>query len=289
MSAVFTTAVSAFPWRAASGTHSRVRHWRAKLRFAQLVADLLAVSASVMVTALALFRQVPADEAMPYLAIAPVLAAAWVAALDWTESRSYLVAGTGSAEYGRVIAASLGIFLLLGMTGAALQVWLPVGLFTITLPLGVVFLLGARLLVRQRLTRLRAQGEAMTPALLIGRATHLRGLLDRLDRRTEAGYLATGVCVLGPGQIDAGSRRLDYCDLDQVPELVESGRYGSVIVSDGLTRDQLRALARRVDGSAAEVLFQPRLAEASSPFPGLDEAVGWALLPVDPGQPGRGR
>ncbi|PFG15635.1 hypothetical protein ATK74_0155 [Propionicimonas paludicola] len=280
-------AVSAFPWPVASGTRSRVRHWRARLRLAQLLADVLAVSASVTVAAQALFRQTPtAAEAMPYLAIAPVLAAAWVAALDWTESRSYRVAGTGSAEYGRVIAASLGVFLLLAVTGAGLRVQLPVALFTITLPLGVVFLLGARLIVRQHLTRLRAQGEAMTPALLIGGATHLRGLLDQLDRRTEVGYLATGVCLLGAGCIDGGDRRLDYCNLDQVPDLVESGRYGSVIVSGGLTRDQLRELARRVDGSAAEVLFQPRLADLSGSLLGPDEEAGLALLPV---QSGRGR
>jgi exopolysaccharide biosynthesis polyprenyl glycosylphosphotransferase len=283
MSAVSSLETLSFPWPVATVPQSRVRGWRAKLHAIQFVADAVAVSAAVAVTFLVLFRpdQTAGNTGLLYLALAPVVAAAWVVALEWNESRSYRVAGTGLEEYRRVITASFGIFGLLAITSYVFQVSLSRALFVTTLPLGLVFLLGGRLVVRQFLNRLRVQNRAMTSALLIGSAANVNSLLADLNRRTDAGYLATGVCLVGNGRVDVGKRRLDRCYLDQVPALAASGRYGAVIISDGLTREEIRDLAWRLENSPVELMFQPRLVDVAGPRMSIREAQGLSLVHVD--------
>jgi len=256
----------AFPWPVVTASPSRVRGWRGKLHVLQFAADAIAVSAAVAVTFAALSepRQAAGGAGVRYIAIAPVVAAAWVIALEWSESRSYRVAGTGLEEYRRVIIASIGVFGLLAIIAYVLHVALSPALFITTLPLGLLFLLGARLITRQFLNRLRTQGRAMTSALLIGSATSLNALLSDLRQRSDAGYRATGVCLVGGGRVDSGERRLDRCYLDQVPALAACGHYGAVIISDGLTRDQIRDLVWRLESSPVELMFQPRLLSTST-------------------------
>jgi len=283
MSAVSSLETLSFPWPVATAPQLRVRGWRAKLHALQLVVDAVGVSAAVAVTFLALFRpdQTAGDSGVLYMAIAPVVAAAWVIALEWSESRSYRVAGSGLEEYRRVITASIGVFGLLAITSYVFQVSLSRALFVTTLPLGLLFLLGGRLLVRQFLNRLRSQGRAMTAALLIGSATNLNSLLTDLDRRSDAGYRAAGVCLTGNGRVITGGRRLDRCFLEQVPALAASGRYGAVIISDGLSRDEIRDLAWRLENSPVELMFQPRLVDVAGPRMSIREAQGLSLVHVD--------
>lgn len=283
MSAVSTLETLSFPWPVATAPQLRVRDWRAKLHALQFVVDAVAVSAAVAVTFLALFRptQTAGDSGLFYMAIAPVVAAAWVIALEWSDSRSYRVAGTGLEEYRRVITASVGIFGLLAITSYVFQVELSRALFVTTLPLGLLLLLGGRLIVRQFLSRLRGQGRAMTGALLVGSADNLNGLLADLDRHSDAGYRAAGVCLMGHGRVVAGGRRLDRCYLDQVPALAASGRYGAVIISDGLSRDEIRDLAWRLENSPVELMFQPQLVDVAGPRISVREAQGLSLVHVD--------
>lgn len=283
MSAVSSLETSSFPWPVATAPQLRIHGWRAKLHLLQFVVDSLAVSAAVAVTFLALFR--PTDVAVGsdllYLVIAPVVAASWVIALELSESRSYRVAGTGLEEYRRVVTGSVAVFGLLAITSYVFQIALSRALFVTTLPLGLLFLLGGRLIARQFLNRLRSQGRAMTSALLVGSAANVNSLLSDLDRRSDAGYRAAGVCLMGHGRVNSGARRLDRCYLDQVPALAASGRYGAVIVSDGLTRDEIRDLAWRLENSPVELMFQPRLVDVAGPRMSIHEAEGLSLVHVD--------
>ncbi len=281
MSAVSSLETLAFPWPVASAPKLRVRGWRAKLHVFQLATDAIAISAAVAVTFLALFRldQTAGDSGVLYLALAPVVAAAWVVALEWNDSRTHRVAGTGLEEYRRVIAASVGVFGLLAITSYVFQVSLSRALFVTTLPLGLLFLLGGRLIVRQFLNRLRAQGRAMTSTLVIGSAENVNPFLTDLRRRSEAGYLATGVCQIGHGRIEGTG--LEPCYLDQVPALAESGAYGAVIIIDGLRREEIRDLAWRLENSPVELLFQPRLVDVAGPRMSIHESQGLSLVHVD--------
>jgi lipopolysaccharide/colanic/teichoic acid biosynthesis glycosyltransferase len=281
MSAVSTTGALPFPWLVAPVAQLRPRGWRARLRALQVLADTVAVSLAVAVTYLALLPH-GRPEGLHYLAIAPVVAAAWVIALGQNQSRSDLVAGHGPEEYRRVITATLAAFVVLGLTCLLLGVELPQELFTTTVALGLVFLMGGRLLVRQFLSRIRGQGRAMSAAVLIGTAPQLSRLRQELGRCPDAGYQATGVCLLGSGSCDPGTARLDRYYLDQVQDLAGSGRFDALIVSDGLTRDQLRQLAWQLRDAPVSLLFQPRLIDGDGARQHLNGARELPLVRLDP-------
>ncbi len=283
MSAVSSLETLSFPWPVATAAQSRVRGWRGKLHALQVVVDALAVSAAVTVTFLVLFYpgQTVGNTGVPYLAMAGIVALAWVLALEVNESRGYRVAGTGLEEYRRVITASIGVFGLLAITSYVFQVSLSRALFVTTLPLGLIFLLGGRFMARHFLNRLRAQSRALTSALLIGSPANVNSLVTDLNRRPDAGYRASGVCLVGPGSIDTDGRHLDQCRLEQVPTLASSGRYGAVIIGDGLSRHQIRDLAWRLENSPVELMFQPQLVDVAGPRMSVREAQGLSLVHVD--------
>lgn len=283
MSAVSTLETLSFPWPVATAAQSRVRGWRGKLHALQAVVDTLAVSAAVTITFWVLFApgQTAGNTGVPYLVIAGIVALAWVLALEANESRGYRVAGTGLEEYRRVITASIGVFGLLAITSYVFQISLSRALFVTTLPLGLIFLLGGRFLARQFLNRLRSQNRALTLALLIGSPANVNSLVADLSRRPDAGYRASAVCLVGPGSIEAGGRPLGHCGLEQVPALAASGRFGAVIISDGLGRDQIRDLAWRLENSPVELMFQPRLVDVAGPRMSIREAQGLSLVHVD--------
>ena len=220
--------------------------------------------------------------AVPYVQLAPVFAALWVTILETTDSRSHKIVGSGLTEYRRVISATLWAFGSLAMASYIFQASFSRSLFIATLPLGIGTLLLGRWASRQFLNRLRGEGRALTPTLLVGTEAHVSSLLSDLGRRTDVGYRPAGVSIVGgsTGQ----SRLFDELLHHQLDVVTSSGPapiYGAVIVTDGLSREQIRDLAWRMENKPVELMFLPRLVDMAGPRMKVREVEGLSLVHVD--------
>lgn len=281
-----TIEATGFPWPAASVRSVRLGGWRAKLRLLLLAVDTLVVGATVALTFLVLFQsdeRLTGMESITYWTLAPVVALAWLAVLEITDSRDFRFAGAGIQEYRRVVLASLYVFGGMAIVSYLLQVSLSRALFAFALPLGVFALLLGRWVTRAYLNRLRAAGRAVTPALVVGTGPSVAMLLSDLAKRPDVGYRADGVCLLS--DLPSADRPL-LSDLAQhrlatLGDAAVCGRYGAVIVADGLSRDETRNLAWNLEASPVELMFQAGLVDVAGPRLTVREVEGMSLTHVD--------
>jgi exopolysaccharide biosynthesis polyprenyl glycosylphosphotransferase len=248
--------------------------------------DAFFVASTVVVTFLLLYgarETLTGLDAVSYWMLAPMMAVAWILVLEITDSRDFRVAGTGVEEFRRVVTASLYLFGGLAIVSYLAKVSLSRAIFAITLPIGVLALLGGRWLARAYLNRLRAVGRAVTPSLVVGTGPSVAMLLADMAKRPDVGYRAQGVCLLS--ELPSAERPLlgDLAQhrLSTLGDAAVCGRYGAVIVADGLTRDQTRNLAWSLEASPIELMFQASLVDVAGPRLTVREVEGMSLTHVD--------
>jgi exopolysaccharide biosynthesis polyprenyl glycosylphosphotransferase len=203
--------------------------------------------------------------------------------LGVSESRSRRIVGAGLTEYRRVITASLYLFGMLAVASFVFQASLSRAIFVTTLPIGVTLLLGGRWLARGSLSRLRSRGRAMSPALIIGNGEAALDVVREMRRNVSAGYQPVGVCVLDGTEAHVVQQvpHLRVMGHQQLERAVRSSRFASVIVTDGLTREESRDLAWRLENRAVELMFVPRVVDVAGPRLKVQSAEGLSLLHVD--------
>lgn len=285
MSTVPSAEVGAFPWVANSTQTVSNVGWRRKVRLMLVCVDALMISVAIGFTFLLLVDPGARTDGLlevPYLQLAPVVAALWVLILEATDSRSHRIVGSGLTEYQRVMSASLWAFGGLALVSYIFQASFSRSLFIATLPLGVVLLLLGRWTCRRFLNRLRGDGRALTPTLIIGTGTHVESLVRDLARRSDVGYRPAGVCIVGerPGGVPVLDR-LPHDRLEAVTAVGPANKYGAVIVTDGLSSDQIRTLAWRMENKPVELMFLPRLVDVAGPRMAVGDVEGLALVHVD--------
>ena len=272
-------------WATAATPTVQAMGWRQKIRLLLLGVDSVIIWVAVTATFFLLLEpgsRLQGAAQVPYEYLAPLVMILWVAMLGAADARSHRVVGSGLTEYQRVMSASVWTFGVLAIVSYILQASFSRTLFIATLPVGIVLLLLGRWVTRMFLNRLRARGRASTSTLVIGTEPHVANLLNDLARRTDVGYQATGVCIVGDESTDSDA--FDLLPRHGVHSLVSSGpgdRYGAVIVTDGLDRQQIRDLAWRMENKPVELMFLPRLVDVAGPRMTVREVEGLSLLHVD--------
>ncbi len=275
------------PWVAAAERPDKVTPgWYAKFRTMLLISDTLAVSAAVVISYFFLFQ--PEDRTAGRLAVAyswlmPAIVVLWVLALCAAESCARRLVGAGLEEYRRVISASVTMFGLLALASYVVQGDLSRALFVTTLPLGISLLLVGRWVNRQTLARLRRQGRALTNALVVGTAETVADVVNELGRRPESGYRAAGACVVDGRELPLEARPLTLRDVrfGDLHSVVRGTHYGAVIVADGLTREQTRTLAWRMENRPLELMFVPRAMDVAGPRLSVHAVEGLSFTRLD--------
>lgn len=274
------------PWVAsAAAPKVRDRGWYRKYRVVMGVSDGLALVAAVSATFGILFQRgevLGGSLPLSYLWLAPILAAFWWLSLALGSSRDRGVVGVGLEEYRRVILSSLYAFGGLAIFSYWFQAELSRALFVTTLPLGIVLLVAGRWAIRQRLVRMRMGGRAMTPTLAIGTASSVADVVRETRRSINAGYAIEDVCITDravlPDLRELGVRVLPAHAMQQ---FAASGRYGAVVVTDGLTREESRALAWSLENRPVELMFLPRVMDVAGPRLTVRSMEGLSLMHVD--------
>ncbi len=260
--------------------------WYAKYRILLVASDFAVVNFALAVTFFFLF--VPQDHlqglgGVSYVVASPVLALFWLAVLAEKDSWSKRIIGSGLQEYRRVISASVLTFGALAIFSFCTKASVSRALFVTALPVGISLLLLSRWTLRKWLVWMRSQGRALTPALVVGTGPTVLSVVRDIRRNPSAGYAVAGVCVLGDLDLedDLELGRLRIVDRNHLESEVGLSRYGAVMVADGLSRDESRDLAWRLENRPVDLLFLPRVMDVAGPRMTMSDAEGLSLVHVD--------
>jgi len=236
----------------------RMRHYRLLV----IAVDIAMVGLALGVATIVRFGV--ADAALPLLGhqadygiVAAVIGVLWLTALAAYRSRDIrFVAGT--AEYRRVITATVTTFGIVAIAMYLLKVDLARGLVVIALPMGLALLLIGRRGLRGWLESRRRHGDFTMSALVVGPAADVRRVISALGPSTGSAYSIAGVALDKPRKTG---------------ETITVGRTTVPVL--GSTRGDVAALARAYRVDTVVIAGQPR---------GGSEVIrdlGWALERTD--------
>ena len=206
-----------------------------------------------------------------------------VAALPLARAWDSTVLGTGSAEFRRVINATVGAAVVLALGGLVLlvssvRVWV-----FVLVPLTGLAIAASRFLLRKKLHRARARGRCTFPVLAVGDAEAVADLIVRSRRDPHFGWRIVGACT--PTQSGVGDSTtvlgVDVVgDLDRVGTLAAAGGYSVVAVTKtpGWGPGRLQRLAWELEGTDADLVVDPGLMEVAGPRLHISPMDGMPVL-----------
>jgi FlaA1/EpsC-like NDP-sugar epimerase len=125
------------------------------------------------------------------------IAAPFVWVLFCTMVRAYELRflGTGSEEFRRIFDAGVRLLALTAVISFAARLE-PARIYVlIALPATVLLTLGLRYAARQRLHRLRAEGQCLHQVVVVGRERSCAELIRQLRSESHAGFMVVGACI----------------------------------------------------------------------------------------------
>jgi exopolysaccharide biosynthesis polyprenyl glycosylphosphotransferase len=213
------------------------------------------------------------------------IALTWVIVMGSFHTRERRIVGAGAAEYRRVIAACSVTFGLLAIAFLMLNADFARQYFLVTLPLGIVALVGSRWLWRRWLTRQRRFGHYLSRVVVVGNRDDTEYVVDRVEARMGAAYTVVGVVLDGQhsdtAPITTGIRV--HHGLDTVAETAADLQADAVIVAGQPSsgNDFIRHLAWQLEGTAAELILASRLTDIAGPRIHFRPMEGLPLIHVE--------
>src|SRR5699024_11633176 len=130
----------------------------------------------------------------------------WLVSLHAYGSRSARVIGVGSAEFHRIVGASIRVFGLFAIWALLARNDLGRGYLLVAMPLGMTLLIVGRLIWRGWLRRRRRAGQFCHSVVLLGSPGTAVPVANDLARNIAAGYRVLGMVLSDSEQ--AGDLRL---------------------------------------------------------------------------------
>jgi exopolysaccharide biosynthesis polyprenyl glycosylphosphotransferase len=227
-----------------------------------------------------------ASAAQPFASFYSIgLVLAWMGFLAFFGSRDRRVAGVGSREYRKVIAASLAAFGALAVVVYLFNLQLARGYFFIALPIGLAFLLVERRLWRVWLCAQRAAGEYSSTVVLVGSAASVTHIARQLGRMPRAGFRVVGACVppRDLGSPAMGAEIPVVGDLDHLMASIDSVGADTVVItsSDELSPQRVRELSWQLEPGHQHLIVAPALTDIGGPRIHTRPVAGLPLIHVE--------
>ena len=274
--------------RAAAGTATI--SWDRRYRRGLMLTDAAAVAAALVIAQLTRFgggaaQLTVAGHGVDYPLVGLMIAVVWLAALGASDTRKRHVVGAGSNEYRRVVTATLSAFGLLAILSYLGAVELSRFYFVVALPVGLALVLGARLVWRLRLGRVRAQGHAMTGAVVVGGPGEVATAVAEMRRHPEAGYVPVAVALTTDGATaepaEAQTTGLRAFPVGELRTAARDPRVGAVLVAGGIPRESVQSLAWDLETSRTELLLVSPLTDVAGPRIHQSPVDGLPVVHVD--------
>ena len=267
-----------------------VEHAVNRYRRAVLVVDALAALAGAMLAQvlreLLFGASLTVDgRHVPYLLVAVVVVASWLAILAVSGAYEHKILGSGTEEYRRVLRAAVG-----ALAAAVLVVFLSRaqvarGFVMGLAPLVAAWTLFGRYLTRNWLARQRAKGLQMRRVVVLGRpeavleaVRHFRGAIDQ-------GYDVVSACVVG----DASTDVVDELAMPLLPATdplaavtEQRAEVLAIAGTEALPTGALRTLAWDLEGTGVDLMVVPTITDVAGPRVSVQAVAGLPLLLVEP-------
>ncbi|MBD7958577.1 sugar transferase [Microbacterium sp. Sa4CUA7] len=271
-----------------------VKDWRPAYAKRLIVSDLVVLIVVVFGAQVIWFGLGNVDVAMradarisefSYWLFSTGLVIAWMWVLRLIDSRSHRIVGNGTAEYRRVLDASLRLFGFIAILAFLFRVDVARGFLLISLPVGVVALLIERGLWRVWINRRRRRGEYCARVLLVGSQQSVTHIANELRRTPEAGYLVVGACVpTGKiadtirgttipimGTVDTVNRALAVTGADTV----------AVTSTDDLPPSKVKEISWSLEAGRQHLVLAPSLVDIAGPRLHTRPVAGLPLIHVE--------
>jgi exopolysaccharide biosynthesis polyprenyl glycosylphosphotransferase len=230
-------------------------------------------------------EQFGAHSGISYSLISLLIVGLWVAALGLYDTRSARTIGTGSAEYTRVVNASVRLFGLVAIVAFLFKIDLARGYILIALPVGALVLLAIRWMWRQWLHVQRELGAYSSRVLLVGSAASVAQTAAELIHQPDAGYRVVGACLSSggsPAPLAAHSVPIVGA-LDDVVGAMARVDADTVIItsSDELPNDRVRHISWGLQPGRQHLVVAPSIIDVGGPRIHTRPVAGLPLMHVE--------
>jgi exopolysaccharide biosynthesis polyprenyl glycosylphosphotransferase len=214
--------------------------------------------------------------------LAALAAAAVVGAVTLNRSYEHRYLGHGTDELHRVWTACVYLVAATSLAAYATQTLQVRPLVVVGIPLAAVGLLGVHGVARLLLYRMRRRGRCVQKVVAIGSERSVAEMVRTTRSDPNAGLEIVGACVTR----SIGSRIEDVPVLGTPADALgalRAVRADTVILTawSDVAQDDLRRLSWDLEGSGAQLLVAPRLAEVSAPRMHIRTVRGQPLLNVE--------
>ncbi|MDO5619709.1 sugar transferase [Kocuria sp.] len=249
------------------------------------VAIIIALTAAQIVRFGDSHAAVEGAGALNYTLLSAGLLGLWWLTLHFNGSRDIRSFGVGVEEYRKLAWGTLWVFGLLAIGSYVGAVETARGYVGLALPLGLVFLLCGRRVVRQIISRRRAKGSFLRRILIVGdqeSAVHLSGVLKSAP---HAGYLpvAATIPAAARGPQTASLPMIEHAhDLDSILDAVELHQVDAVAISHDarLSPHATRLLGWELQERRVSMIMAPSLTDVAGPRIHTQPVAGLPLIHV---------
>jgi exopolysaccharide biosynthesis polyprenyl glycosylphosphotransferase len=282
--------IGALPSPVAEPIVARQPLWMVQYRIVLITLDICVI---IIATILGFALRFGSDEVTPpsqsYLWIGLAITVGWVVALQYCGGYEIRHLATGPEEAKRVLRATAITVSVLAIACYAFKAPIARGFVIGVIPLGAVFLLAHRALVRRVVAAQRERGAWTHRILAVGTTESVAGLLAVTERAKSAGLKVVGVCV---EDAEVGTTLgSDVPVLGGVFDAAEQARHVRAdvvaVTGSGLGPTSVRELGWQLEGTGCGLVMAPALTEIAGTRMHISPVEGLPLVWLEQPQLGR--
>ncbi|NOJ60765.1 sugar transferase [Arthrobacter sp. 260] len=270
--------------------------WRQRYQMSLRVTDTLVILTAVFISTDWILKSMVSGAATAEtVTFAVAVGLGWLVMLSMFRTRDPRLIGVGVSEYKRIVQASAATFSWMAVAVVLFGAHDFRNFLIITLPAGLVGLLGSRWIWRNWLMHQRQFGLFLSKVIVVGRHDDVQYVVGQLAKKTGAVYDVVGTVLEGKDRsqvIQAGERQIPVVyGLSRVEKSVADTGADAVIVAGHLHKGSkyIRELGWRLERTATELVLASTLTNVAGPRIQMRPVEGLPLMHVEMPQFAGGR
>jgi exopolysaccharide biosynthesis polyprenyl glycosylphosphotransferase len=250
--------------------------FRNRLIFTDVVLIVLAIGTGLLVSSRASAWGI--DPVLAVYGTPIVIGLLWFGFLVALGSYDQRVIGLGTEEARRVVMATLLTFAVVAGVSYLIRADISRAYAFISLPLGLILIIGSRIFWRRWLYQQRAIGRFMYKTVVIGSDIAVAELAEKFTEDSYCGYL-----VVGKMDLPRGANKKDTQWLSQLDTILLRENADAVAIDPGedAPDNAVQQLAWHLEGRQIDLLISPGMLDLAGPRLTMRPASGLPLLHLD--------